>query len=89
MTYKDDYILRFACGRRNTAILTKLGECWIMGNFKYDMNKITNKEVKATKNEGSEDEEETKFKKEVMKGGKGKKNQGHSHKKKKLSTAEE
>lgn len=83
LSFKDDYILRFACGRRNTAILTKYGELWIAGNFKYDMNKILKKELNSANNE-DDNSEEAKFKKEVLKGNKNKKNKVHKHKSKKM-----
>lgn len=51
LTYKDDYILRFSCGRRNTAILTKKGELWITGNYKYDFKKSTKINDPAEDNE--------------------------------------
>jgi len=65
LTYKDDYILRFACGRRNTAILTKKGELWITGNCKHDIDKKVRKVYeKEDDNENPESsDEDTKYSK--------------------------
>lgn len=94
LTYKDDYIVGLKCGRRNTAILTKLGEVWIVGNCRQDLNKKVNKELDNASD--SEDDEEAKgdkkSKKEVQKGGKKNKHVGkklHGHKNKKTEIHED
>jgi len=33
MELENDYIVRMALGRRNTALITKFGAVWIAGNF--------------------------------------------------------
>jgi uncharacterized protein (UPF0248 family) len=89
LSYKDDYILRFACGRRNTAILTKKGELWIAGNFRHDLNKKINKERRNSQESISDEEDKSeskKIKKEIMMaGGKNKhiSKKLHGHKAKK------
>lgn len=89
LSYRDDYILRVHCGRRNTAILTKKGEVWIAGNCKQNLNKKVNNEIKE--DSGSDDEETKNFKKEVMQAAKGKKGAKklHRHKNKQLSEIED
>ena len=93
LTYKDDYILRFKCGRRNTALLSKLGELWIMGNWKHDMNKKVNKELEAPSDEDNKVNEDVKLNKKEKKEARqqqakakqGKKNDKNNKKNKKYS----
>ena len=65
-----DYWLRLSCGRRNTCILSKYGQCWVTGNFKAPKLR-----KRSPSPEPEEPEEVEQFKKGKGKKGRNKRNQ--------------